>query len=227
MKDFTKLPKRQPIQTPPQPVVGNQIFIARSLASSVNRSPQIVQAIVDWLMSFQGAMSKQVFNKQMCKLSNDDDKALRQLQDSHGKRVLAQVPREKPPKLTIPIMQALAEYTMVAIEGNLGKRAITKFLDTLSPVGVYILNVNELILEYTDYQHRGRAGDIIEQANRADVLVIEGLEKPIALAYHIKDTLFQLAEVRSRANKYTLSTYNYTHDWYIPEYKKMFKHFSV
>lgn len=228
MKDFRNLPPRPPQPLPAKPTEDRQLFIARNLANSLDRSAEVKQAVVEWLLSFQGAMSRKEFERQLPKLNYDDAKALLQLSNSKGKRTLQQLPREKPPKLEGTIISELVRYKLVAIEGAKGKKAIESFLADLPPGGVYILDVNELILEYVDYQHRGKAGDIIAAANRADILVIEGLEKPISLAYHIKDTLYQLAAVRKKAeDKYTVSTYNCTHTWYIPEYAELFQHFSV
>ncbi|MCM1322830.1 MAG: hypothetical protein NC218_01455 [Acetobacter sp.] len=229
MKDFTKLPPRPPAPLPTPEKTDKYIFSKKAWAKSITRSPAVQQAVEDWLLSFKGGMAKKDFESQLCKLHADDEKAIKQLSDSNGKRIIRQAPRDKPPKLQTDVITALATYKSVAIEANSGKKAIEAFLDSLqNTTGVYILDVNELILEYTDYQHRGKAGEIIEAANRADILVIEGLEKPIALAYHIKDTLYQLAAVRHKKDrKYTLSTWNYTHEWYIPEYKELFTHFSV
>ena len=229
MNYFTQIEKKTP--APAQAETARQdkeFFVKRALARSINRDPEIQDAVLDWLISFQGAMGKEYFNKQLTKLSADNTQAIDQLAKSKGKRVLQNIPRIKPPKMPAPIITLLGKYQSVAIEAASGKKAITEFLSTLPSAGVYILDVNELILEYTDYQHRGKAGEIIEAANRASVLVIEGLEKPIALAYHIKDTLYQLAAVRKKdKDKFTLSTWNYTHQWYIPEYAECFTIFSV
>ena len=179
MKDFRNLPQRPPQPLPEKPAEDRQLFIKRNLATTLDRIAEVKQAALDWLLSFDGGMSKKDFQLQMCKLSHDDSKAIQQFTDSNGKRTLKQVPRDKPPKLTESILSALARYKSVAIEGAAGKKAINAFLDTLPTGGVYILDVNELVLEYVDYQHRGKAGELIEQANRADILIIDGLEKPI------------------------------------------------
>ena len=229
MKDFTQLTRKAPVSLVSQQAKEEkEFFVKRSLARSINRDPDVQEAVLSWLTSFQGAMSKEQFNKQLCKLSVKNSEALTQLEKSKGRRVIQNVPREKPPKMPAPIIDLLAKYNSVAIEAAAGRKAIDDFLKTLPPSGIYILDVNELILEYTDYQHRGKAGEIIDAAHKASILVIEGLEKPIALAYHIKDTLFQLASVRRKdKDKYTLSTWNYTHKWYISEYIEYFTLFSV
>lgn len=229
MKDFTSLPARTPQPLPAPKTEDRQLFIKRNLANGAERSEQVREAILQWLLSFNGGMTKKEFTTQLCKLDSDDTKAIKQLQSSLNKRTIKPVPREKPPKIALnEILPTLATRYSIAIEAQAGKKLIEKFLSTLPEAGVYILDVNELILEYTDYQHRGKAGEIIEAANRATVLVIEGLEKPIALAYHIKDTLYQLAAVRKKdKEKFTLSTWNYTHAWYIPEYAEMFTHYSA
>ncbi len=228
MKDFMDLGAKPPKPLPAKTFADKYIRTKRAWALSLDRAAPVKQALEDWLLSFNGGMTKKDFQAQLCKLHSDDAKAIKQLEESKGKRVIRQAPRDKPPKLEIKLITALAQYKMIAIEGKSGKNLIDNFLSTLSPAGVYILDVNELILEYVDYQHRGKAGEIIEAANRADVLIIEGLEKPISLAYHIKDTLYQLAAVRKKdKDKYTVSTWNYTHAWYISEYAEIFTHFSA
>lgn len=228
MKDFTELGRRPPQPLPAKSYSDKYIRSKRAWAASLDRSQQVKQAVEDWLLSFDGGMTKKDFQLQLCKLHSSDEVAIKQLTESAGKRTIRQAPRDKPPKLNMRVVEALGRYRMVAIEGKSGKAAIEKFINTLPSAGVYILDMNELILEYVDYQHRGKAGEIIEAANRADILIIEGLEKPIALAYHIKDTLYQLAAVRKKQeDKFTLSTWNYTHAWYIQEYAELFTHFSV
>ena len=174
-------------------------------------------------------MLKKTFTNQLCRLEQDDTVALKQLSDSKGKRVIRLPPRQRPPKIALRnIAFELTQHNFVIIEGQTGRDLINKFRSTLPDLGTYVLDMNELVLEYVDYQHRGRAGDIIESANRADVLFIMGLEKSIALPYHIKDTLYQLASVRAKQkDKYTISTWNFTHEWYIPDYSKFFTHFSA
>ena len=228
MKDFFDLKKRE--QPTIQPVTQDKVyFIKRNLAIGVNRSEEVRQAILEWLLSFEGAILKKNFTNQLCRLELDDTVAIQQLKDSAGKRTIKLAPRQKPPKIDLKdIAYQLTVHKLVAIEGKSGLTLINKFRQTLPDLGLYVLDVNELILEYVDYQHRGRAGELIESANRADVLFIMGLETPIALPYHIKDTLYQLATVRGKqVDKYTLSTWNYTHEWYIESYSKLFTHFSA
>jgi hypothetical protein len=165
---------------------------------------------------------------QLVKLDKDPEKAISQLQKSKGYRTIRQVEREKPPKLEVSVIDALAQDNLIAIEGARGKKAILDFLQEISSSGVYILDVPELLLEYTDFHHKGTSAQMIEKSNKASILVITGLEKPVGLPFHIREVLTQLAQVRSRyQDKFTLSTYNYTHTWFIPEYATYFKHYSI
>lgn len=229
MKKFTDLPPRaaQPITVPQ--VKNSGYFIKQKLLAYLERPTETKEAVFKWLLSFPTGMSKEEFMKQCFKLEQKHEDVLKQLALSEGSRTIRSLPRQVPPKLSLPITDALAEHRFIAIEAAAGRRAIEAFLDELPTTGgVYILDVNELVLEFRDYRNRGKASDIIEQANRASILVITGLEKPIILAYHIKDTLYQLAVVRKKdPDKYTLSTYNYTHTWYIPEFANEFVHFSI
>lgn len=231
MKDFFDLKKKlpQPLSSTKQVAEEKTYFVKRSLAWGVDRSEAVRQAIFDWLLSFDGAMLKKTFTTQLCRLEADDAVALQQLERSKGKRTIQLPPRVKPPKIDLSnIAYELTQNNLVIIEGRSGLELIKKFKQSLPELGTYVLDVNELILEYVDYQHRGRAGDIIESASKADVLFITGLERSIALPYHIKDTLYQLASVRAKQkDKYTISTWVYTHEWYIEDYSKMFTHFSA
>lgn len=225
LNDLTRSPAPVvPIQTE----ANKQIFIKRNLAKSVNRDIAVVNAIADWLLSFEGGITSKAFKDQLVGLEKDDAKAIEQLKASAGKRRITKSLRQKPPKLTGEIVDELEKHNAIAIEAKAGRNKIEEFLDDCPEIGTYILDINELILEYVDYAHRGKAGDIIHNSTRADILVILGLEKPIALPYHIKDTLYQILSVRSKdEEKYTVSTWNYTHEWYISEVKQLLTHYSV
>lgn len=229
MKKFTDIKSTRPQNPQPAPVPQDrQLYIKRNLVDQLDYKPDVKQAVLDWLLSFPGGITKKDFQLQLVKLDKDPEKAISQLQKSKGYRSIRQVEREKPPKLEIPIIDALAQDNLIAIEGARGKKAILDFLQDLPPSGVYILDVPELLLEYTDFHHKGASAQMIEQSNKASILVITGLEKPVGLPFHIREVLTQLAQVRSRyPDKFTLSTYNYTHTWFIPEYATYFKHYSI
>lgn len=229
MKKFTDIKSTRPQNPQPAPVPQDrQLYIKRNLVDQLDYRADVKQAVLDWLLSFPGGITKKDFQLQLVKLDKDPEKAISQLQKSKGYRTIRQVEREKPPKLEIPIIDALAQDNLIAIEGARGKKAILDFLQDLPPSGVYILDIPELLLEYTDFHHKGASAQMIEQSNKASILVITGLEKPVGLPFHIREVLTQLAQVRSRyPDKFTLSTYNYTHTWFIPEYATYFKHYSI
>lgn len=230
MKKFTDI---KPQHRSPSPEISpisqdKQIYIKRNLANQLDYCETVRKAVLDWLLSFPGGITKKDFQLQLVKLDKDPEKAISQLQRSKGYRSIRQVEREKPPKLEVPVIDALAQDNLIAIEGAKGRKAILDFLQDLPPSGVYILDVPELLLEYTDLHHKGASAQMIEQSNKASILVITGLEKPVGLPFHIREVLTQLAQVRSRyPDKFTLSTYNYTHTWFIPEYATYFKHYSI
>ena len=228
-KDFSDLkrPEPKPIEITDQKS-DRQVFIKRNMAKSIDRSTMVIQAIVDWLLSFPTGITTTAFKAQIQRLDSEDSKAIQQLSLSKGKRTLSNPPREKPPKLDKELIEALEELNLIAIEAASGRKLIEEFMKDCPQIGIYVLDVNELVLEYVDYTHRGKAGEIIHEANRAEILIVLGLEKPISLAYHIRDTLFQIASVRAKNKaKYTISTWNYTHGWYIPDYEKLFKIYSI
>ena len=228
-KDFSDLKRIEPRQMDiTDQKLDRQVFIKRNLANSIDRSVTVIQAVADWLLSFPTGITTVSFKAQVQRLDSDDTKAIQQLSLSKGKRTLSNPPREKPPKLKVEIVEALEVSNSVAIEAASGRKLIEEFLKDCPQIGTYVLDVNELVLEYVDYTHRGKAGDIIHEASRAELLIILGLEKPISLAYHIRDTLFQIVSVRAKdKGKYTISTWNYTHSWYIPDYEKQFTIYSI
>lgn len=229
MKKFTDIKSnRQPNPQPAPVPQDKQLYIKRNLVDQLDYKPDVKQAVLDWLLSFPGGITKKDFQLQLVKLDKDPEKAISQLEKSKGYRTIRQVEREKPPKLEVPVIDALAQDNLIAIEGARGKKAILDFLQEISSSGVYILDVPELLLEYTDFHHKGTSAQMIEKSNKASILVITGLEKPVGLPFHIREVLTQLAQVRSRyQDKFTLSTYNYTHTWFIPEYATYFKHYSI
>ena len=229
MKKFTDIKSnRQPNPQPAPVPQDKQLYIKRNLVDQLDYKPDGKQAVLDWLLSFPGGITKKDFQLQLVKLNSDPEKAISQLEKSKGYRTIRQVEREKPPKLEVPVLDALAQDNLIAIEGAKGKKAILDFLQEISSSGVYILDVPELLLEYTDFHHKGTSAQMIEKSNKASILVITGLEKPVGLPFHIREVLTQLAQVRSRyQDKFTLSTYNYTHTWFIPEYATYFKHYSI
>lgn len=229
MKKFTDIKSNRQQNPQPAPVPQDkQLYIKRNLVDQLDYKPDVKQAVLDWLLSFPGGITKKDFQLQLVKLDSDPEKAISQLQKSKGYRSIRQVEREKPPKLEVPVIDALAQDNLIAIEGARGKKAILDFLQEISSSGVYILDVPELLLEYTDFHHKGTSAQMIEKSNKASILVITGLEKPVGLPFHIREVLTQLAQVRSRyQDKFTLSTYNYTHTWFIPEYATYFKHYSI
>lgn len=224
--DLTRRPEERKVAiTSPQ--LDKQGHIKRNQSRSVNRSPEVQSAVLEWLLSFDGGMTTKSFEAQIIRLDADDDKAMQQLQMSRGKRILSNPPRIKPPKLETDIIQALAQNSAIAIEAASGRKRIEKFISNCPEIGTYILDMNELASEYIDYSNRGKAGQIIHDSKRAEVLIILGLDRPISLAYHIRDTLYQIVALRLKdGNKYTLSTWNYTHDWYMPEVKDLLIHYS-
>lgn len=229
MKKFTDIKSNRQQNPQPAPVPQDkQLYIKRNLVDQLDYETDVKQAVLDWLLSFPGGITKKDFQLQLVKLDKDSEKAISQLQKSKGYRTIRQVEREKPPKLEVPVIDALAQDNLIAIEGARGKKAILDFLQEISSSGVYILDVPELLLEYTDFHHKGTSAQMIEKSNKASILVITGLEKPVGLPFHIREVLTQLAQVRSRyPDKFTLSTYNYTHTWFIPEYATYFKHYSI
>ena len=221
MKLFEEVKPEQKIVE--KPIVDNAEFIKRNLMKSVQRTGAVYNAIADWLFSFEGGITKKLFDAQMKRLDWDDEKALEQLSRAKGKRTIPLAPAPKMPKLEGTLIEKMLEEKYVAVYGRKFKPAIKELVSQLKECGtVYVLQVEELILQFKDYEHKGSSPQMIDSAIGADFLVIVDLEMPIHIEWHIHEALNRIGRKRFEAKKPIVSTWCRFND-----VNDFFSHFKV
>nr|DAH56635.1 MAG TPA: hypothetical protein [Caudoviricetes sp.] len=191
-----------------KPVVDSGEFIKANLMKSVNRSDSVRDAVRLWLTTFEGGMTRKAFDQQMKRLDWDDEIAISQLAKAKGKRVVPLPPPPKKPKLDKPLLEAMLEETFVAVHGRKFKPAIKDVVKQLRECGkTYVLQIEELILQFKDYEHKGTSPQMIEAAVEADFLVIVDLEMPIHLEWHIHEAISRIGRMREAKQKPIISTW--------------------
>lgn len=205
-----------------KPEVNSSVFIKRNLMKSVDRSKPVRQAVEKWLYSFDGAMSATAFARQIKRLDFDDEKALAQLEKAIGRRVIPLTVHPKLPKMTSTLLQHIVEDTYVAISKKNHKKVIRDIVKELKQFGVvYVLSIEELIVEFKDYNDRGNSPHMIKSAIDADFLVIVDLEIPMHLEWRIREAIHRIGRLREKDNKPIVSTWNRFND--VHEFFKRFK----
>lgn len=224
MKFFENRPvERKEVQ---KPVVDSSEFIKNNLMKSVDRSKEVRDAVRKWLFSFDGAITKKAFEHQMRRLDFDDEKALEQLERALGRRTIPLPPAPRPPKMQGSVIENMVKDTYVAISGRGYKNVIREAVKELKQFGtVYVLSVEELIVEFKSYEEKGNSPQMIEKAIEADFLVIVDLEIPMTLEWHIREAINRIGRLRSKYKKPIISTWNRFND--VKDFFKMFKIYSV
>ena len=198
---------------PVKPEADNSAFIKRNLMKSVDRSPEVYKAVEEWLFSFMGGISKISFQAQMKRLDWDDQKALAQLEKAKGRRIIPLPPPPKMPPLPQPLMAQMLEDEYVAVYGRKFRPAIKEVIQQLRTCGnVYVLSIEELIVEFKSYNDKGKSPQMIEQAIEADFLVIVDLEMTIYLEWHIVEAIERIGRMREAQHKPIISTWNRYND---------------
>lgn len=193
------------------PVVDSSTFIKNNLMRNVERSGKVYTGIQKWLHSFEGALSKATFQKQLRRLSDDDEVALKQLEVSIGKRTIPYRPTPQAPPLTRTLIEEMVEHTFVAVYGKKFKETIKKTLDELRQLGkVYVLSIEELILEFKSYKDKGKSPQMIEDAIECDFLFMVDLERPIHLERRIVEAINRIGKFRK--GKPIIATWNKFND---------------
>ena len=195
------------------PVVDNSAFVKRNLMKSVDRSPAVYKAVEDWLYSFIGGMSKIAFAAQIKRLDWDDEKALAQLEKAKGRRVIPLPPPPKKPALPKPLVEQMINDTFVAVTGRKFRPAIKEVIQQLKECGdVYVLPVEELILQFKGYEDKGKSPQMIDRAIECDFLVIVDLEMTIHLEWHISEAIRRIGRMREAKKAPIISTWNRFND---------------
>ena len=180
---------------------------------SVDRSKVVREAVERWLFSFDGAITKDRFEGQMRRLDFDDEKALLQLQKAEGRRTIPLPPAPRPPVMEKSIVETMVEDTYVAVSGRRHKKLIKEAVQELKKFGdVYVLSIEELIVEFKSYNEKGKGPQMIEKAIETDFLVIVDLEMPIHLEWHINEAIERIGRLREKNNKPIISTWNRFND---------------
>ena len=196
-----------------KPVVDNSAFIKQNLMKSVDRSKVVREAVERWLFSFDGAITKDRFEGQMRRLDFDDEKALLQLQKAEGRRTIPLPPAPRPPVMEKSIVETMVEDTYVAVSGRRHKKLIKEAVQELKKFGdVYVLSIEELIVEFKSYNEKGKGPQMIEKAIETDFLIIVDLEMPIHLEWHINEAIERIGRLREKNNKPIISTWNRFND---------------
>lgn len=196
-----------------KPAVDNADFVKRNLMKSVDRVKDVRDAVERWLYSFDGAMTKKVFAHQMKRLDFDDTKALAQLERAEGRRTIPLPPPPKPPKMKKTLLEHMVDDIYVAITGKNHKRVIREAVKELKQFGtLYVLSVEELIVEFKSFDEKGASPHMIEQAIESDFLIIVDLEMPIHLEWHIREAINRIGRLREKDKKPIISTWNRFND---------------
>ncbi len=196
-----------------KPVVDNSAFIKQNLMKSVDRSKVVREAVERWLFSFDGAITKDRFEGQMRRLDFDDEKALLQLQKAEGRRTIPLPPAPRPPVMEKSIVETMVEDTYVAVSGRRHKKLIKEAVQELKKFGdVYVLSIEELIVEFKSYNEKGKGPQMIEKAIETDFLIIVDLEMPIHLEWHINEAIERIGRLREKNKKPIISTWNRFND---------------
>ena len=220
--------QQEPVERkePERVQIDKSYFIKRNMAKAVNRDPKVCEAIEKWLLSFEGGISKIAFTAQMKRLDYDDAKALEQLERAIGRRIIPLPPPPKMPPLPTTLVEQMVKDTFVAVTGKKFKPAIKEAIDFLKPCGtVYVLSVEDFIVEFKGYEDKGKAPKMIEKAIEADVLVVVGLERAIHLEWHISEAINRIGRLREERHKPIISTWYRYND--CNEFFERFKIYSI
>ncbi len=215
--------------TPPRqentPVkVDSSSFIKQNLLKGVDKPQEIYKAIEAWLFSFEGAMSRKLFDAQLKRLDHDAKTALQQLEKAKGYRRIPLPPPPKMPLLEKPLIEQMLETPFVAIYGRGFKKVFKETLNELKQLGeAYVLSVEDLIIEFKAYNDKGKAPYMIQKAIDADFLFIAGLERTIHLEWHIREAIERIGRQREeKGNRLIISTWHRFNDC-----NQFFERFSI
>lgn len=199
-------PRPQEKREPPKS--DSSAYIKSNLMKSVDRDEATRKLIEEWLFSFEGAITRKMFDQQIKRLSYDAATAAQQLQRAKGRRSIPLPPPEQKPSLQQPLYMQMAEDTFVAVYGRKFKPAIKEAVKTLRELGeVYVLQVEELILQFKSYDDKGTAPQMIDKAIECDFLFVVDLEMPIHIEWHVHEAISRIGRRREAMKKPIISTW--------------------
>lgn len=196
------------IKQPEKPTFDNTSFIKKNLLKTVTRSQEVIDALERWLFSFDGAISKQLFNNQLKRLAYDDAMALEQINKAMGYRTIPRQPPPKQPPLQKSLLEQMLDDIFVGVTGRKFKTEIKKVIPQLRECGtLYILPIEDFIIQFKSYKDKGSAPQMIDSAIEADFLLVVGMELPIHLEWHVQEALARIARQRWEAKKPIITTW--------------------
>ena len=211
---------------PQKAEVDSSEFVKRNLMKSVDRSPEIRDAVEKWLFSFKGGITKDAFMWQMKRLDYDDSIAFAQLERAVGRRTIPLPPPPKKPKLEKSLVEQMLEDNYVAVYGKAFRQAIKEANAELKECGqVYVLQVEDLILQFKSYEDKGAGPQMIDKAIECDFLIVVDLEMTIHLEWHIREALNRILRKRMADKKPIISTWNRFND--VNDFFEKFKIYRV
>ena len=191
MKSFDELEERE--QKEPS-FIDRYVYQKQRLLFNLTRSERVCSAIEKWLMSFEGGMSKETFIQQVSRLDYDDDIAISQIEKSMGRRSISKKRLSMPAlPLAKDVISLLADGTLfIAVSGR--EEALHRYIrqsyQALKSLGrTYVLDLNDMRLEWVDKFQKGRSPEMVQKAKDAEFLLVVGLETPLDLPFYIGDTL--------------------------------------
>lgn len=225
MKLFEQITPEQKEERQPAKVEADA-YIKENLMKSVDRDEQTRELIRSWLFSFEGALTRKMFDQQMRRLDHNAEVAAQQLAKAKGRRTIPLPPPEKKPALTQPLIAQMVDDMYVAVCGRKYRTAIRDAVRELKGLGdVYVLQVEELILQFKSYDDKGTAPQMIDKAIECDFLVVVDLEMPIHIEWHVHEAISRIGRRREAAKKPMISTWNRFND--VNDFFERFKVYSV
>lgn len=200
------------IIVPPEPVKIDKYALQKQrMLFLLARNKPVMDAINDWLLSFEGGMSKELFLAQTGRLSYDDGEALEQLRRSMGRRTIYKKKQVSDYPLMGDVVQLMAsDVLFIAVNGQ--DKAIKSFIrdtyQTLKSLGrTFVLDIDELRLVWTDKFSKGRSQEIRDSSMSCEFLIMVGWEAPLDLPRYLLDWVNSLRRYRVEHKLPMISTF--------------------
>lgn len=172
----------------------------------------VLGAIEKWLFSFPTGMTKEAFQRQIAHLEKDDARALQQLKNAHGYRVIRKWVEEYP-KLDKSFAECIAnDELFITIDGGKKKceQYVLQAIRQLKQFGeVYVLDCAVVFAELKSARERGCTDDMFSRAKKCDFLILENLAQSIGYVSKVACwELISLVNVRFEQQKPILARHN-------------------